>query len=121
MQPRFALRISDDGLSLLDRTAAGWAEVGSAAFDGPDLDAAVAALVAEATARAPKGFATLLVLPDSQVLYTRVDDAGGDAETQRDRIGAALEGRTPYDLADLVFDWTMEGTTASALNLAPPE
>ena len=112
MQPRFALRITDDGLALYDRAPDGWVEVGTTVFDRPDLDAAVGALAANAAARAPEGFATLLVLPDSQILYTQVEDAGGDAATQRERIRTALDGRTPYDVTDLVFDWTMAGTTA---------
>lgn len=108
MKTRFAIRITDDGLALLDGGDGEWVEIGSARFDSDDLDADVATLSAKAAARAPDGFGTLLVLPDSQILYTPVTDAGADLPTQRERILTALDGRTPYDVTDLVFDWVMQ-------------
>ncbi len=118
MKPRFAIRFADDGLALLHRDRRGWVEVGDTAFDTPDLDQAMAWLRASALGLSPEGFETWLVLPNSQILYTDVAVEGTDAAAHRASIAAALEGRTPYDVADLVYDFVLNGQVAQVAVVA---
>ncbi len=106
MKPAFALDLSQDALTLLYRLEDGWADLGRVGFDDPELEARIADLRARAEALAPGGVATKLILPESQILYTEVDAPGPDAAGRRAQIAAALEGRTPYPVADLAFDWS---------------
>lgn len=109
MKPPFALDLSEDGLALLFRVAAGWAELGRVSFDAPDLEARLADLRARADALAPGAVVTKLILPEAQILYTDVDAPGPDAASRRAQIAAALEGRTPYSVEELSFDWSRIG------------
>lgn len=109
MKPSFALNLSHDGIGLLHRRPGGWEMVGSVPLDAPDLAGDMAKLRAMALDLEPQGLATKLILPASQVLYTTVtvpDAAQGDPT---DAIAAALEERTPYEVSELVFDWTGPG------------
>ncbi|CAM5499345.1 hypothetical protein FALB51S_03699 [Frigidibacter albus] len=109
MKPAFALNLSPDGISLLHRTSRGWLVVGAVALDDPDMPAALGYLRKTALGLAPRGFATKLILPASQILYTAVEAPGPDAANRRRQIARALEGRTPYAAGDLVFDWSGTG------------
>lgn len=109
MKPNFALNITDTAISLLHRTSQGWLEVGKAAFDSPDLEAELGYLRSSALGLSPQGFTTKLVLPPSQVRYMEIDAPGPDKAAREAQIRAALDGRTPYDIADLVFDWWGSG------------
>ncbi len=109
MKPNFALTFTSDSIGLLHRTARGWLEIGVTPFDAPDLAEALSYLRRSALGLAPHGVATKLVLPDDQILYLTLD-APGPSDTAREaQIRRALEGRTPYDVADLVFDWAGDG------------
>lgn len=118
MKPRFAIRFADDGLALLHRSRRGWVEVGDTAFDTPDLDAAMAWLRSTALGLSPDGIETWLVLPNSQILYTDVMVEGSGDAAHRATIAAALEGRTPYDVADLVYDFILNGSVAQVAVVA---
>ena len=118
MKPTFALNLTEEGVTLLHRTARGWLDVGSASFSDPDLPAALDYLRSTALGLSPKGIATKLVIPNSQILYTEVDAPGPDDEARRTQIEKALEGRTPYSVEDLVYDWTIDGTTAKVAVVA---
>jgi hypothetical protein len=109
MKPSFALNITEDSIALLHRTARGWLEVGQTPFDTPDLAEAMAFLRRSAVGLSPRGIATKLVIPNSQILYTEVTAPGPDAKTRRGQIKKALAGRTPYEVDDLVFDWWGNG------------
>ncbi|MCU0815773.1 MAG: hypothetical protein MUF74_04620 [Cypionkella sp.] len=109
MTPSFALDLTEEGVTLLHRTGQGWMELGRAAFSDPDLPAALDYLRRTATGLSPKGMTTKLVIPNSQILYTEVNAPGPSEAERRAQIEAALEGRTPYDVADLVYDWTGDG------------
>ncbi|WP_206779617.1 hypothetical protein [Brevirhabdus pacifica] len=50
------------------------------------------------------GMTTKLVLPASQILYLTVDAPGPSDEEREAQVRAALDGRTPYDVSELVFD-----------------
>jgi len=105
MKPNFALNITDTAISLLHRTSRGWLEVGAAQFDAPDLEEALGYLRASALGLSPHGITTKLILPPGQILYTEVTVSGADKAAREAEIRAALEGRTPYGVEDLVFDW----------------
>lgn len=109
MKPAFALNLTPEGISLLHRTSRGWLLVGAVALDDPDMAAAMGYLRKTALGLAPQGFATKLILPASQILYTSVEAPGPDAANRRRQIARALEGRTPYAPEDLVFDWSGTG------------
>ena len=111
MKPSFALNFTEDGITLLHRAKRGWHEVGNTAFDTPDLAEAIGFMRTTALGLVPAGVSTKLVIPRSQILYTEVEAPGPDAAKRRVQIRAALEGRTPYAVDDLVFDWSGKGPT----------
>ena len=118
MKPTFALDLTRDAVALLHRTPKGWLSVGEVAFDAPDLDEALDYLRKTALGLSPMGMATKIVLPGSQVLYTEVTAPGPSRDEKRRQIAAALDGRTPYDVADLVFDWSGKGATVKVAVVA---
>src|SRR3989338_8715039 len=109
MKPAFALDFRYTTVRLLHRTGAGWQEVGQVSLDAPDLTEALGYLRATALGLSPRGISTKLVIPNDQILYTQVHAPGPDAAKRRSQINAALEGRTPYAVKDLVFDWWGNG------------
>lgn len=118
MKPNFALNFTDDSIALLHRTKRGWTEIGSTPFAVDDLPAALAALRARALDLAPEGISTKLVIPNSQIKYLSIDAPGPDAAKRRAQIAAGLEGQTPYDVADLVWDHWGKGPTVQVAVLA---
>lgn len=109
MKPAFALDFRDNIISLLHRGSGSWHQVGSVALDEPDLAEALGYLRATALGLSPRGIATKLIIPEDQVLYLQLAAPGPDASSRRKQIRAALEGRTPYAVSDLVFDWWGKG------------
>lgn len=118
MKPNFALNITDTAISLLHRTSRGWLEVGSANFDAPDLEEALGYLRSSALGLSPHGITTKLILPPGQILYTEVEVTGADKAAREVEIRAALEGRTPYEVDDLVFDWRGTGSVVKVAVVA---
>ncbi|WP_370240477.1 hypothetical protein [Pararhodobacter marinus] len=108
MKPNFALKLSNEGVELLHRTAGGWARVGSVDFDNDNIAEACAGLVKEAEALEPGGLRTKLVLPDSEVRYTSVVAPGPTDEARRYQIEAEIERLTPYRIDELAYDWSVE-------------
>ncbi len=110
MKPNFALNLSHEGIALLHRSPRGtWTEVGDVALDDPALRENLSFLRSTAVGLEGKGFGAKLILPNSQVLYQEVDAPGPDESARREQVLAALEGRTPYQVADLTLDWTPLG------------
>ena len=103
MKPNFALGLTEHGITLWMRDANDWLRVGAVAMDAPDLDTQMQALVAKARALTSEPIVTKLVIPDEQVLYTRLDVA-----PDPQAIRAALDGRTPYPVEELDFDWVTD-------------
>lgn len=101
MKPDFALNLSFDGITLLKRVAGGWAELGTAGFDG-DLGAAMAGLREQADATDKNGVAVKLIVPNDQIKYLSIQSDGNVADAQ---VEAALDGATPYTVDQLDFDW----------------
>ncbi|MFT3688759.1 hypothetical protein [Paenirhodobacter sp.] len=116
MKPGFALNLSHDGIGLLRRTATGWETLGEVPLDSPDLSGRLADLRDRAAVDGP--VASKIVIPGSQVLYTTIRAPGPDPEARRAQIAAALDGMTPYAVADLVFDWCGEGETVQVAVVA---
>ncbi len=102
MKPNFALTLSFEGIRLLHRSPAGsplgWTVVGEVPLDEPNLAGAFAAMWATAVGLEPGGIRTKVMLPAEQV---KVLDASGPGEAA---ARAALEGATPYAVADLAVD-----------------
>ncbi len=109
MKPRFALDLSHEAVSLLERAAGGWVRIGRASLDDPSLGDQLAGMKVLAQARAPEGFISKLILPNSQILYFSMEAPGPDQASRRARIQEALAGRTPYAVEDLVFDFSRQG------------
>lgn len=118
MKPTFALDLTREAIGLLHRTPKGWLSIGEVAFDAPDLPEAMDYLRKTALGLSPLGVATKLILPNSQILYTEVHAPGPSREEKRRQIATALEGRTPYDVDDLVFDWSGKGATVKVAVIA---
>jgi hypothetical protein len=109
MKPNFALNLTEDRIGLLQRTGKGWLPLGEVAFGAEDMEDRLTALREDAAYRAPRGIWTKLVIPNSQILYTTVTVTAATDVAKRDEIRAALVGRTPYAVEDLVFDWAGDG------------
>jgi hypothetical protein len=118
MKPTFALDLTREAIGLLHRTPKGWLSIGEVAFDAPDLPEAMDYLRKTALGLSPLGVATKLILPNSQILYTEVHAPGPSRDEKRRQIAAALEGRTPYEVEDLVFDWSGKGATVKVAVIA---
>ena len=103
MKPNFALTLSFDGIGLLHRAFPGWHLVGDVNLETDDLARDLADLRGKAQLLDPSGLRCKLVLPNDQIRYMQIDlPETGDA------LGAvkfALDGATPYAVADLAFDW----------------
>ena len=118
MKPTFALDLTREAIGLLHRTPKGWLSIGDVAFDAPDLAEALDYLRKTALGLSPMGVATKLILPNSQILYTEVHAPGPSRDEKRRQIATALEGRTPYAVEDLVFDWSGKGATVKVAVIA---
>ncbi|WP_136645886.1 hypothetical protein [Tabrizicola sp. YIM 78059] len=118
MKPTFALDLTRDAIALLHRTPKGWLSIGEVAFDAPDMADALDYLRRTALGLSPIGFATKIILPNSQILYTEIEAPGPSRNDKRRQIAAALEGRTPYAVEDLVFDWSGKGATVKVAVVA---
>lgn len=118
MKPNFALDLSHDGISLLHRGISGWTLVGEVALDDPMMGTHLAELRRTAAELESGGVTCKLVIPNSQLLYATVEAPGPDDISREVQIRAALEGMTPYEVGDLVFDWRAEGEQARVAVLA---
>ncbi len=110
MKPTFALDLSRDLIALLHRTPKGWLTIGEVAFDAPDMAEELDFLRKTALGLSPLGLASKVILPNAQILYTEVHAPGPSREDKRRQIAQALQGRTPYPVEDLVFDWSGKGS-----------
>ncbi|MDE9449136.1 hypothetical protein J3R80_01470 [Aliiroseovarius sp. Z3] len=105
MKPNFALDLSHDGIGLVHRGKGGWVLVGEVSLDHPDLSSGLDLLRRKAADLESGGFSCKLIIPPSQLLFTSMTAPGPDDASRAARIREGLEGLTPYDVDDLVFDW----------------
>ncbi|WP_281823772.1 hypothetical protein [Jannaschia rubra] len=111
MTPQIALDLSLDGIIVLSRAPDGpdhgkWWREGMVRLDAPDLPDALARLRDRCVARVGEDFASILVLPDSQLMFTSLERDDRDPKVT---IRSLLRGRTPYDVEDLSFDYVERG------------
>ncbi|MDO5530367.1 MAG: hypothetical protein Q4F71_13270, partial [Paracoccus sp. (in: a-proteobacteria)] len=99
----YALGFDPERVMLLRRSGAVWEELGDARFDGADLHGDLAALKDRIASDSPAGHVLRLVIPDDQILYTQLSLAPAPSRIQA--LRNALDGLTPYRVADLAFDW----------------
>ncbi|MCX7289293.1 MAG: hypothetical protein NTW20_17600, partial [Rhodobacterales bacterium] len=118
MKPTFALDLTRDAIALLHRTPKGWMSIGEVAFDASDMAEALDYLRKTALGLSPLGMTCKIILPASQILYTEVEAPGPSRNDKRRQIAEALEGRTPYPVEDLVFDWSGKGATVKVAVIA---
>ncbi|NIZ11177.1 hypothetical protein [Pseudooceanicola sp. HF7] len=110
MRPDLALRFTEHALSLQRRADGVWADVGRARFEDDNFAAQVASILARAEAELGQPVRSQIVLPEDQVRYLTIavpqDLPHGE---EAPLVAAALEGVTPYAVADLRFDWHRTG------------
>jgi len=106
MKPEFALILSHDGIGLAHRTRTGWARLGDVSLQAANMADDLAALRRRAQSLSPKGILAKLVIPASQILYTAIYAPGPSPTQRRAQIETALQGMTPYQVSDLVYDWS---------------
>ena len=105
MKPNFALQFTFDDIVLAQRTAEDWREIGRTDLNTSDLDLVLGYFQRLMAEISPEGYATKLVIPNSEILYLDLPAPGPLVATRRAQISNELEGRTPYPVSDLVFDW----------------
>lgn len=109
MKPNFALSLSFEGIKLLHRAAGGWREVGEVPVAADDLAGELAMLRKTAAGLEPGGVRSKLIIPSSQIKYLTIETIGLSDDARRQEAEAALENATPYDVADLVYDISLDG------------
>ncbi|MFP4274847.1 MAG: hypothetical protein ACLFRU_07450, partial [Paracoccaceae bacterium] len=118
MKPEFALSLSFDGICLLLRGANGWLRVGEVSLHVSDLKAELADLRRAAEGLAPGGFTTKLIIPDEQIGYFDFDTGEVDDTLRARIIRDSLDGATPYQVDDLVYDHVVDGPTTRVAAVA---
>ena len=110
MSERWGFDLSMEAVRLLRHRSGEWQEFVVQKLEGDDIEARLADLVAQVKTPASVD----IFLPRDQILYTDVKVASDTPDVAE--INAAMEGRTPYDLADLEIDWatTAPGTARVA-------
>lgn len=104
MTPNFSLHLSADGLRLSYLAAAGWQNVGAADVSAPDLAAQLADLQRKANDLSRGDFRTKLVLPEDQIRYLSFAAENFSRAACRSAAAEALDGATPYEIEELLFD-----------------
>lgn len=103
MDTRWGLDLDMSAVRLMRRNGEDWVEERVEKIDSPDIEQRLEKLVAPIMDDGP----VTLFLPRDQILYTRVElNAAEDGQPQIER---ALDGRTPYGLDELSFDWEEVG------------
>ncbi len=105
MKPNFVLTLSHDGIGLLHRAIDGWHSVGDVRLDDPEFMEKLGFLRKTAAALDKNGITSKLVIPNSQILYTTVQAPGPSEDEKQQQIIAALDGLTPYTIAELAYDY----------------
>ncbi|MQQ08952.1 hypothetical protein GFB49_10845 [Epibacterium sp. SM1979] len=108
MKPSFALSLSSTGITLLRRASGGWHHIGTASFDGGDLDGDMAILRNKGL-QFSEDLRCKLILPNDQIRYLTVETGDISHETRLAEARMALEGVTPYALHELAYDISADG------------
>jgi len=110
MKPNFALNLSPEGISLLQRMEKGWVQLGEVSLASETLAADLAALKAKGEEHAGGPLLSKLVIPSSQVLYTEFETRSKRIDDHLNEIAEHLDGKTPYDVNELVWDFRHVGS-----------
>ena len=110
MKSNFALSLSFEGIRLLHRAAGGWRLVGDVSLDAADMPGDLERLRQDALLLEPSGLRTKLLLPNDQIKYLTLETEGLSDAERLDAAKAALDGATPYAVADLAFDICADGS-----------
>ncbi len=112
MRPDFALSLSSEGLSLLQRFGSNWILLDQVYLADADFDGRMEALRTAAMERSRNASQVKLVIPNDQIKYyslSRPKDARpDDIETM---IQLSLQAETPYSLNEISFDWVSNADT----------
>ncbi len=111
MKPGYALSLSFEGISLLQRAAGGWRLVGEVAVDSPDLVGDLKRLRDKTGASGSDKLRCKVIIPNDQVRYVAVETGSFDGEARLAMVRHALEGATPYPVDDLAYDISVDGST----------
>lgn len=111
MKPDFALSLSVEGIDLLVRGDDGWHRVGEVSLDSPSLADNLAGLRRKASELGPGPLLTKLIIPNDQIRYLKIEADTGDLSAAEQAVRAALDGATPYDIEELVYDTAAEDGT----------
>lgn len=117
MKPSFALSLSSLGITLLLRASGGWRNIGTVDFDSGDLDAELAALRAKGL-EFDSPMSCKLILPNDQIRYLTLETGDISDETRLAEMRLALADATPYELHELAFDVSADGTRTHAAAVA---
>ena len=102
MIPAHALDLRPDGIDLLTKRGARWLRVASADLSD-DPDAAMSALRAAGGGEGP--IPVRAILPREQLLYAVLENLPSEPMERFRAMRRALDGRTPYAVDELAFDW----------------
>ncbi|TYB88048.1 hypothetical protein [Oceaniovalibus sp. ACAM 378] len=111
MKPNFTLDLSQTDVRLMDLSGKSGTLVGEVSLTDPDFDAKISELRNNLAEKLDVPIACELQIPDSEILYTTIDDPEfeGNSGTRRDlrdqAVRDGLEGMTPYALDDLSYTW----------------
>ncbi len=115
----FAMSFTHEEVVLEKRDPEGWRRLGSVRFTRGDLSQQLGSLRERDGTEADQagGPDTLLVIPDDQILYTTLTVPPGPEPALA--VARALEGLTPYEVADLAFAFAPAGEDqADSLRIA---
>lgn len=106
MKPNFALSLSFDSISLLQRAETGWSVLGDVNFQKDDLTPKIGRLRTQALSLDPTAAQVKLVIPNEQIKYlTLARPKNALIDDIEALINAHLKTATPYQLSELRFDW----------------
>lgn len=100
--PEFAMSFTQDAVLLERREGLDWQPLGRAPFSEGNVAAKLNALRGDDAGPSSEPD-TVLVIPDDQILYTRLTASPGSDVPAA--IARTLEGMTPYKAEELAFDW----------------
>ncbi|ATG38809.1 hypothetical protein [Phaeobacter piscinae] len=109
MKPGFALSLSSTGVGLLQRAAGGWRQIGTVSLDVEDLSGALADLRQLGERHAQGPIACKLIIPNDQIRYLTLETGVTDPDSRHAAAEQGLDGATPYQVDELVFDLSEDG------------
>lgn len=110
MKPGFALSLSFEGISLLQRAAGGWRSIGAVPLESTDLAGDLAALRDKAVALGSAEMRCKVIIPNDQVRYLSIDTASFSGDARTAMVHQALDDATPYPVDSLAFDISLDGS-----------